>query len=35
MGGYQARRSLRRLKAVNIGEYWPDGLHDIRTDCMT
>jgi hypothetical protein len=19
-------------KAVNIGEYWPDGLHNIRTD---
>jgi predicted RNA-binding Zn-ribbon protein involved in translation (DUF1610 family) len=19
-------------KAVNIGEYWPDGYHDIRTD---
>jgi ribosomal protein S27AE len=19
-------------KAVNIGEYWPDGLHNMRTD---
>jgi hypothetical protein len=22
-------------KAVNSGEYWPDGLHNIRTDYVT